>query len=185
MRREVVCWRVSLIVAIGAVAAAAYVSWWELDPAYAVLLIPVVLVMLVLAFLAGRRSALRSAALVLVLLAACFAIFRYRVFGHYVRFEARWILHRDHFEREVLSNPDSQPSAHDVRMKAWDLAGRSNLVYLVFDPEDRLQFAPYVGKCRRSSALPIDALEIWRLEQRWYAVVLYSDGAAFPCQVRP
>ena len=179
MRREALCWRLSLTVAALALAALVYEMWWDKSLLGVLLMAPGALLagatLLVLALVAGKRTARRSAALFLAVCALGYGVFRCREAGNYVRFETRWVMHRARLQHEVLTNPGPEPGLKHVMWDDWGMAGQATLSYLVYDPTDQLKNAGKTGKGRSSAELPHEVWEVWRLEPHWYSVVFYTN----------
>jgi len=133
------------------------------------------LALLLVAGLTIRRYAMSSLLMLAVFFAACWTLLRV---SDDVRTVGRWIIYKNTYKAEVLS----QPSSTDSRLKhvEWDdwggFAGVGGTVlYLVFDPNDSLASAARTGFPGKFSGLPCEVLHVRRVESQWYIVLFYSE----------
>jgi hypothetical protein len=132
-----------------------------------------------------RRRQLRAVLATLVALWAmgvCFFLYN-REHPFAIRETARWLIWSHEYKQEVLAQPASANG--DLKHIEWDaskFAGvANNTAYLVLDPTDTLSAAARNTQAAKFNGVPCKVRAIRRLENQWYAVLLYTDQAWGEC----
>jgi hypothetical protein len=93
-----------------------------------------------------------------------------------LREAARWSLWSTHYKADVLRQPHSASGELEhAEWDGWGFAGSgSTIVYLVFDPNDRLAPQAKTHSAGRFSGIPCEVYHVRRLEKHWYSVQFYT-----------
>ncbi len=119
----------------------------------------------------------RNGLLLLGMAAACILISFLLLWKSFiVRTYIRWAFHADSYKKEVLAQHDLKPGdLQHVEWDGWGWAGQDTAVYLVHDPQDRIRYAVQGKQGIKAENLSCEVSQVHRLEQRWYAVVFFTD----------
>ena len=143
-------------------------------------------VLLIAAVAKKFHVCIRVISILLVFCVVSFAMFR----NHYmIRNAARWSLWSHWYKAEVLAQPEgANGELKHVEWDGWGFAGAGDTnVYLVFDPTNSLSGAARSHRPGKFNGIPCEVPLVSRLEDRWYAVLFYTDEgwgkAHFDCGV--
>jgi len=94
-----------------------------------------------------------------------------------LRETARWLASSQDYKKEVLKQPASANG--ELKHIEWDASGfagvANNTVFLAFDPTDTLSTPARSHQSGKFNGIPCAVRHIRRLENRWYAVLFYTD----------
>ncbi len=178
-RRQRFNWRLPLYAALATISVSLVDVFAESDGILYLLLV-VLVSLLLFAFLLfaaiGKKSSLCLAILSIlaVVWILSFALFR----NHYaIRNAARWSLQSHLYKAEVLAQPNSpNEEFKHVEWDGWGFPGAGDTtVYLAFDPADSLAAAAKRHQPGKFEGIPCKVVRVSRLENRWYAVLFYTD----------
>ena len=177
-KRRKVSWSLPACGALGAIILLLPTLIWGNDAAAFSFSIPLAVVIGVILVAAGltklRRHTLEVAAMICIFPALVFFLYRS---ADYLRTTTRWLIFSQNFKKRVLEQ--QKPANGNLRHVEWDgwgFAGAGNTtVYLVNDPDDRLEEAAKTGSPGKFSGIPCEAVRIRRLERYWYMVLFYTD----------
>ena len=134
----------------------------------------VVVILLAVALTKLRRQSLAVAAMICIFLVLALSLFRS---SDYLRTTTRWLIHSRSYKAQVLNQPN--PSDGSLKHIEWDGCGFAGAgdttVYLVNDPNDRLEEATEKHSPGKFIGLPCEAVRVRRLENHWYTVLFYTD----------
>lgn len=138
------------------------------------LAILIAVALLAVALTGLRRQRLAALAMMGVFMVLVFALFRT---SDYLRTTARWLIHSPSYKMQVLNQPmPSDGSLKHMEWDGWGFPGAGDTtVYLVNDPEDRLNEATRKRTPGKFSGIPCQAVRVRRLESHWYTVLFYTD----------
>jgi len=93
-----------------------------------------------------------------------------------IRDHVRWLFLSNVYKNRVLALP--APAKSELKHAEWDgwgFAGSDTTVFLAFDPTNSLVETVNMRPPVRSRALPCDVVRVRRLEDKWYAILFYTD----------
>jgi hypothetical protein len=121
-----------------------------------------------------KKGRQRLAALLVVLIYVATAILVMRNYS-LVRDHVRWLLMSGSYKSQVLAQFSGEELKH-TEWDFWGFAGVANTAtFLVFDPTDSLAGAADAAPPIKARGLPCEVFRVRRLDQQWYAVLLYTD----------
>jgi len=95
------------------------------------------------------------------------------------RYFVRWMFDSKTYKAELLAIPSDSTS--NLRHIEWDRSGfagiANNIVYVVYDPGDRLSGAARQHSPGRFNGIPCEVFRVRRLESHWYSIDFYTDTA--------
>ena len=97
--------------------------------------------------------------------------------GYVIHADCRWLLRSKDYKAKLLAEPE--PHASELKHLDWDgwgMAGQDTEVYLVFDSKNSLVSASRAGTSGKFAGIPCGVSKVLRLEDHWYAVVLYTNS---------
>jgi hypothetical protein len=115
--------------------------------------------------------------LVALFVVAAYLVAQILVLSHYslVRDHARWLFLSGRYKAHVLAQPTDDQLKH-VEWDGWGFPGAGDTtVFLVFDPTDSLAVTSGALPPVRARGLPCEVVRVRRLDQKWYAVLFYTD----------
>jgi hypothetical protein len=177
--RERFNWRLPLYTAFVTIVACLLDAFAEFDGVLYFLLVVFVSLSLfaLLLFAAIGKQPRRCVSILSIL--AVYSILSFIVFrNHYaIRNTARWSLLSRRYKAEILAQSD--PANGELKHIEWDGWGfpgaGDTTVYLVFDPTDSLAAAADRHQPGKFAGIPCKVPRVSRLENRWYAVLFYTD----------
>jgi len=180
MARQKVCWWIGLSLTALVLMAELFEMCWSRDLLGVLLLWPVLIfsgvILVSLAMIAGRERAPRFAVLILVASCVAYGMTTAGTLLNVLRFETRWVFTRSSSMNEMRTHLATQNGIKYFEWDTWGMAGQDTIVYLVYDPADRLRHPRKTAEGRTSSGLPHEVWQIWRLEPHWYSVVFYTNS---------
>jgi hypothetical protein len=134
----------------------------------------IAVILLAVALTRFRRQKLAALAMMGVFMILVFTLFRA---SDYLRTTARWLTHSQSYKMQVLNQPmPSDRSLRHIEWDGWGFPGAGDTtVYLVNDPEDRLNEATRKRTPGKFSGIPCEVVRVRSLESHWYTVLFYTE----------
>jgi hypothetical protein len=176
--RERFNWRFPLYTALATIAFGLLDTLGESDSMLYLLLVVLIslflLLLLLFAAIGGKPSF--CLAILSVLVVSWIVSFAFFINHYAIRNTVRWSFGSRRYKAELLAQSNrANGELKHVEWDGWGWGGADNTVYLVFDPSDSLAAPAKRHQPGKFDGIPCRVARVSRLENRWYAVLFYTD----------